>query len=166
MTEFLSAAREAVAFVGGLAGLATASFIIFDRLIAARPTLSIQRSKYGDARLRIMNSGDDVLLIEQVVTSGPLNVAVNDSAEEIAKAAAHIPPENLILEPASQALLPIVPESGGDEERPAKIIVVYDRPGRRRWLWRRSASLKVRKSEIARFERATQVSRDLSGKKK
>jgi hypothetical protein len=69
---------EAVKFIGGLSGLASASFLIYDRLVRFRPTVFFRPSN-NHVCLAIKNTMPETLVIDQItVAPAYLGIALGD----------------------------------------------------------------------------------------
>jgi hypothetical protein len=59
---------EAVKFIGGLSGLASVSFLIYDRLVRFRPTIFFRPSN-NNVYLVIKNTMPETLVIDQITVA-------------------------------------------------------------------------------------------------
>jgi hypothetical protein len=162
---------EAVKLLGGVAGLGSAAFLVYDRLLRNRPALSLERRPVGaeaHACLRILNPADEEVLITIVECQpkGLIGVARNSSVEGAIRAAVQEPPTNLHLAPGAHASLPLVLLSSAQDQphTPVKIIVRW-RWMHRAWPPQRHSSLRTTRRDVKLIETARAVSRDSEGKK-
>lgn len=81
---------EAVKLVGGIAGLGTAGFTIYDRLLKSRPLISIFAAEglgQGEAYLRIKNRSDFDIVLSAIDVDSPARVILHEDTRSIVESA-------------------------------------------------------------------------------
>jgi hypothetical protein len=74
--------------IGSMAGLFTFASIVFDRLLAGRPIISVSPSEYGKRNVRCSNPSTSEILIKSISTfPRHARIAEDDSTRGIIKAA-------------------------------------------------------------------------------
>lgn len=79
---------EGIKLLGGIAGLGTAAFTIYDRLVKSRPIVSLMAAadRYdgvGDLYLRVVNRSDREIVITGIRSNPDLSVRLHDDTESI-----------------------------------------------------------------------------------
>src|SRR4051794_22457839 len=78
---------ESIKLVGGLAGLGTLTFTIFDRFIRGRPWATVDRAVFLNLpdpdrlELRIFNTSPRPILVQSIETAPPWKVAPDNSVK-------------------------------------------------------------------------------------
>ena len=155
-------ALEAVKLFGGIAGLLSAAFLIFDRLVRDRPILVLHRQSIGVngyAYLRIINRVDDDLIIQSVTCRPPhISIATDHGVRAIAEAVIQSPLGPLIISPKSEAHLPIVKMSQTETSSQAQVrITIRWRRSHHAWPCDRATTLKTDIKFITTLEEAKPV---------
>ena len=139
---------EAVKFFGGLAGLLSGGFLIYDRLVRDRPIVALHRQTIGVngyTYLRIINPIDDDLVIKSIecLPARIISVAVNHKTRSIMEAT--FPDYSLgplIVAPKAETQLPIIKLTKELPTSGVRIAVKWRRT-RHTWPWDRTSSLKT-----------------------
>lgn len=114
---------ETIKLVGGIAGLATAAFTIWDRWARGRPLAWVTAKKFGASSyqyIRIKNPGPADLFIRRVRTRPPIySIAKDHKLEAIAATAADVDVHVLLAagETHDLVLIPGSPESRARRRR-------------------------------------------------
>jgi len=158
---------EFIKFVGGLAGLASAAFLIYDRLVKSRPLVVLHRQSFGvngHAFLRLINPADDDLFILSVACQPRLlGVAIDNEVRGIADAIVSDATKNLIIPPEGEAQLPIIKLSGSEQQPNTQVkITVRWKRTKHVWPWPRRISLKTSRAFVDQIESARPVGQQVS----
>ncbi len=150
---------DLISIVGGLAGLGSAAFLIFDRAIRDRPRMVLHRKSIGAngvAQLRIINRADDDLLIRSINCSPPLiGIADDDKLAGTVKAVVGEMPSMIIVGPHAEAVLPVIKLKGSAENAatPIKISASWTR-SRHYWPWPLTSTLRTTRAFLDQMEAA------------
>jgi hypothetical protein len=114
---------EAVKFIGGLSGLASGSFLIYDRLVRFRPTIFLRPSN-NNVYLVIKNTMPETLVIDQItVAPAYLEIVVGEdlpSTLKIVHEKARQPTNQasqvfVVVDPLSEKLCQLLQLKGFDD---------------------------------------------------
>lgn len=146
---------EAVKFFGGIAGLGTAAFTIYDRLLKSRPIISICAAEaygMGEAYLRIKNRSDFDITLTAIETNSAASVLFHEDTRSIVQAALELE-QHRVLAPDETAFLSIhLPyeflqalKTSGDD---LKFYVQWRRSAGPTWLQGRSLKASIRGADL------------------
>jgi hypothetical protein len=151
---------EALKLVGAVIGIATASFIVYDRLFRDRPIFSLQASRPAgsassvdnDIYLRIKNVSDEDIIIDEISISPPhLTFSVDGEVCSIAKAVLR-EFNQIVVGPLGERLLILIITQS--EHAPVTITATW-RGTRRPWPWKRHVKIHTTVAFIAKLKSAT-----------
>jgi hypothetical protein len=163
----INAALEVVKLVGAIAGLASSAFLVWDRVYRSRPIFGLHIVQ-GEAQgsnyvyLRFKNVVDEDLIIDDIVATPPhLAPALDRELDSMVRAAAHAGFGLLTIGPLNERKLPLLftrPRADEKENEPVKITATW-RTTRRRWPWKRTATIVTSGAEVKRLQEARQGKR-------
>src|SRR5262249_8129392 len=147
-------ALEVAKALGVIGGIASSTFLIWDRVVRDRPKVGL-RVTPGQVYPRIKNVMDEDLIIDSIDSKPQyISPALDHQLESIVRAAAG-QFDLLTIEPHGEAKLPLVVHvrSNGDEGASVKIVTTW-RGTRRRWPWKRTSVIETSVAELRSLERA------------
>jgi hypothetical protein len=156
---------EFIKLVGGIAGLGTALFTIYDRLYRDRPifALHVNRpadsvvSRENDVYIRIKNPTDEDIIIDNIsIVPGHLTLATGNDTHAIVRAM--VSEFNLIVvRPYLERLLVLIVRlhEGNPAETENVTITATWRGTRRPWPWKRHVRIRTTVAQIRKLKSAT-----------
>jgi hypothetical protein len=156
---------EAVKLIGAILGIATASFIVYDRLFRDRPDFSFRvrrpvgaaSSVENDIYVRIKNVSDEDIIIDEIsISPALLTFSVDGEVRSIARAIIR-DFNQIVVAPFAERLLILIPTPSRQqsEEQVSVTITATRRATRRPWPWKRRATIKTTLAIIGMLKSAT-----------
>jgi hypothetical protein len=155
---------EAIKLVGAVLGIATAFFIVYDRLFRDRPIFSFQvrrpvgaaSSVENDIYLRIKNVSDEDIVIDEISITPPhLTFSVDGEVRSIAEAIVRDFNQIVVGSLAERLLILIVTSNDQQSEYIPVTISATWRGTRRPWPWKRHVRIRTTVASIAKLKSAT-----------
>ena len=146
---------EWIKSVGALAGLASAAFLIWDRLKRDRPHASLG-SKARDVELRIENHGDADILIESIkLTPSSFHVALGSTIDDTADAL-YGPPWTTVVAAKDRGCFRLLTTPAWDAlpaTAPVRITISWS-VERSRWIWQWPITLRTTVGQVRKLAAA------------
>jgi hypothetical protein len=141
---------ETIKFVGGVSGIASALFLVYDRLIRGRPLVYLCPQEFR-VHVRINNAVSETIIVDDIEIEPPVLEIVwgTDTRSDVEAAAALIgmfkreEKRTFVIIPTEERSLPLIFKLGDLEDNAPIKIKLYWRNTRRSLPYRRTISVRT-----------------------